>query len=44
MEKVIELLDRQIEDAMPEVVKTTIRLVNIKIVKGEPKPCAPFGE
>lgn len=43
-EKLLKLIDEEIELAREAVVQDTIKLVNIKSVRSEPKPGAPFGE
>ena len=43
MERYIEAIDREIDNARADLARDTIRLVNIKSVQGEPAPRAPFG-
>lgn len=43
MERYIEAIDREIDNVRAELARDTIRLVNIKSVKEEPLPRAPFG-
>jgi len=42
-EQLLAAIDRRIEEATDALAKDTIRLVNIKSVRGEPQPGAPFG-
>ena len=43
MERYIEAIDREIENARADLARDTIRLVNIKSTQGEAVPGAPFG-
>ncbi len=43
-EKLIELIDKEIEEFEARLAADTIKLVNIKSVRSEPLPGAPFGE
>ena len=43
-EELILKIDKLIEENVQNLVDDTIRLINIKSVKGEPLPGAPFGE
>ena len=42
--KLIEKIDALIEKCEEELIKDTMRLINIKSEQGEPMPGAPFGE
>lgn len=41
--ELLERIDREIQLCRVNLIKDTIQLVNIKSVKGEPLPGAPFG-
>lgn len=43
-QQLLKKIDRAIEAHRPDVARTTIDMVNIKSVRGEPQPGAPFGE
>lgn len=43
-EKLTELIDKEIEECEAQLSADTIKLVNIKSVKSEPLPGAPFGK
>ena len=43
-QQLIERIDQAILDARDDLVRDTIKMVNIKSVKSEPLPGAPFGE
>ena len=43
-QQLIERIDQAILEVRDDLVRDTIRMVNIKSVKGEPLPGAPFGE
>ena len=43
-QQLIEKIDKAILEVRDDLVRDTIRMVNIKSVKGEPLPGAPFGE
>jgi len=42
--EILSKIDSLIEDSTPALVADTIKFVNIKSVKGQPLPGAPFGE
>jgi len=43
-QQLIEKIDKAILEVRDDLVRDTIRMVNIKSVRGEPLPGAPFGE
>jgi hypothetical protein len=44
MDKLLTLIDNEIEASTAQLAADTIKFVNIKSVKSEPMPGAPFGE